>query len=91
MTVTCGDCGKRYDDAERDTGCPHPLLMPLKDLARKDAAYKLFGKGTVRFAHQRESGPDYRVQHITWNGYIGLDGMTDKVFAPDDLVPHKPE
>lgn len=85
MEMNCGDCGKPYDDFERTTLCPHGLIMPREDLDRKIAALKLYGKGAVRFAHQQESGPDHRVQWISWNGMIGLEGMAGE-FAPHLFV-----
>ncbi len=91
MNRACGDCGIEYDDAERNTLCPHPLIMPREDLDRKIAALKLYAKGGgIRFAHQQATGPDYRVQHITWNGFVGLEGMSGE-FAPHLFVANKPE
>lgn len=88
MNIDCGGCGKTYDDFERTTLCPHGLIMPREDLDRKIAALKLYGKGTVRFVDDRR-GPDYRVQWISWNGMIGLEGLEGD-FAPHLLVAGNP-
>ncbi len=81
MIVPCEECGLHYDDARRLTYCPHEPLMPDDDLARKDAGMALFGK-TVRFNHQRDSGPDMRVQSVGWNGMVTIDAF------PGEFAPH---
>ncbi len=83
MMVTCGLCRERYDDADCDTGCPHPLIMPRADLEQKKLAIELLGK-EVRFAHQ-ERGPWYRIQSMSWNGMLTLEGMSGE-FAPHLFV-----
>jgi hypothetical protein len=83
MLITCERCGERYDDADRNTICPHPLIMPRKDLEQKKLGIKLLGK-RVRFAHMEE-GPYFRVQAIGWNGMVELEGMSGE-FAPHIFV-----
>lgn len=85
MRVTCVECHCPYDDSERLTFCPHALIMPREDLDRKIAALKLAGK-RVRFAHQQETGPDYGVESIGWNGFITLRGFGQGQFAPHEFV-----
>jgi hypothetical protein len=86
MTVLCNrtGCGKFFDDAERSTICPHPLIMPREDLDRKIAAIELLGK-CVRFALSPESGPFYRVESINFIGMLSLAGMAGE-FAPHLFV-----
>lgn len=81
MDRTCDDCGMRYDDARRLTYCPHDPLMSDADLAQKDMAISLTGK-TIRFNHQHDTGPDFRVQSVGWNGMVTLDAF------PGEFAPH---
>ena len=82
MIVTCARCGEDFDDADRVTICPHPLIMPAEDLARKKLALEL--PSQVCFAHM-PTGPAYRVACIHWNGMVELDGMAG-AFAPHLFV-----
>ncbi len=84
MMVKCQECDKRYDDARRLTYCPHEPLMSDDDLAQKDAGMALIGK-TIRFNHQRDTGPDMRVQSVGWNGMVTLVDMVGE-FAPHLFV-----
>lgn len=86
MNVTCPDCGKRYDDADRLTLCPHELIMPAADLERKKAAIALMDGGTtVRFNHQQDSGPDFHIQAIDFFGMVTLRELSG-TFAPHLFV-----
>lgn len=38
MIIQCSKCGKTIDDADQTTVCPHGLIMPAEDLARKKKA-----------------------------------------------------
>jgi len=51
MIVKCESCGAEYDDAERDTGCPHKRFLSVEDQARKDAAI-----GLIVAAKERPNG-----------------------------------
>lgn len=86
MIVTCPDCAATYDDADRTTICPHELIMPAKDLARKKAALELIGKDLC-FAHE-PNGPVRRVQAVGWNGMVTIAGMVGE-FAPHLFVVAK--
>jgi hypothetical protein len=86
MIVTCPDCGDIYDDARKLTFCPHDGFLSTMDLKQKSAALELCGK-TVRFAHQRDTGPDHHVLSVSWNGMITLRDMADYgEFAPSLFV-----
>jgi hypothetical protein len=52
--------------------------MPRPDLDRKKQAISLMGK-SVRFNHETEP---IRIQAITWNGYICIEGI------PGEFAPH---
>ncbi len=79
MTVVCPHCQRPIDDAEQNTICPHPLIMPKADLEQKKAGLELLGKD-VSFAHQ-PNGPFHRVQGIGWNGMVTIEGFVGE-FAP---------
>lgn len=81
MTVTCGFCRERYDDADCVTLCPHALIMPRGDLEQKKLAITLLGK-EVRFAHQEVNPTWYRITSMGWNGMLTLDGL------PGEFAPH---
>ena len=82
MNVRCDDCGKEYDDAERDTGCPHERFLSVEDQARKDMAISLIVAGRpIRFAHQPD-GPTHRIQAVNWIGMVTLDDL------PGEFAPH---
>lgn len=86
MNVTCWECGLAYDDADRLTFCPHELIMPADDLARKKAAIALMdGGSTVRFNHQRDSGPDFHILGIDFIGMVTLRELPG-YFAPHLFV-----
>jgi hypothetical protein len=85
VNVTCKDCGKRYDDADCNTICPHPLIMSMPDLLRKKAAIAIMGK-RVRFAHMPDKPENYRnIMAIGWNGMITLAGEDA---AMGEFAPH---
>lgn len=83
MQISCTSCGLSYDDADRNTICPHPLIMPAGDLAQKKAGLALIGRA-VCFAHQPD-GPAHQVQAIGWNGMVTLRDMAGE-FAPHLFV-----
>lgn len=84
MQTECPKCGASYDDADRSTVCPHALIMPADDLARKKAGLALLERD-ICFAHE-PGGPIRRVQSVAWNGMITLHGMAGE-FAPHLFVP----
>jgi hypothetical protein len=86
MNTECRDCHQKYDDADRSTICPHPLLMPRKDLEQKKLGLSLLGR-PVRFAHMPGNAP-MRVQSVNWNGMVTVEGMVGE-FAPHLFVPEK--
>jgi len=79
MLRTCDTCRADYDDAECDTGCPHPLIMGREDLEQKKLALSLLGKD-ITFAHMPEE-PARHIQSVSWNGMVTISGMTGE-FAP---------
>lgn len=79
MTVTCSDCRKRYDDAERFTFCPHERFMSEDMLARKVAGLALLGK-RVTFNHMPDA-EGWRVSSCGWDGSLSLEGLAGE-FAP---------
>lgn len=82
MITTCKKCGLRYDDARKLTGCPHEPIMSDEDLAQKDAGIALaLIRGPVRFRHQIDTGPDFHVQAVGWNGMVTLSELPGE-FAP---------
>jgi hypothetical protein len=81
MQTECPNCGATFDD--RTTICPHPLIMPADDLARKKAALDLIGKD-LHFAHE-PGGPVRRIQSVGWNGMVTLHDMAGE-FAPHLFV-----
>ena len=83
MIVTCPDCGATYDDADCWTICPHRQFLCGEDAQRKKAALKLIGK-LVRFANEPE-GPWGRVQFVTWDGMVGIEGGSGE-FDPNLFV-----
>ena len=85
MMVRCEECGARFDDALRLTYCPHDKLMDDKSMKQKIAAIALSDGGPVRFAHQKNTGPDYRILSISWDGMITLDALHGE-FAPHLFV-----
>lgn len=84
MNTICNSCGVTLDDADRSTICPHPLIMPADDLAQKKAGLALMDRD-ICFAHEPD-GLVRRVQYVTWNGMVGLHGMSGE-FAPHLFVP----
>jgi len=83
MIVTCRNCEVEFDDAERNTICPHHLLMPKVDMARKDVALRLLGRD-VRFRDQPH-GPYRRIDSVGWKGMVTVAGMSGE-FAPHLFV-----
>lgn len=83
MNVSCDACGAIFDDADRTTVCPHDLIMPADDLARKKAGLDLIGRD-ICFAHE-PAGPVRRVQAVGWNGMVTLHDMAGE-FAPHLFV-----
>lgn len=86
MIVQCEDCGISFDDATRDTGCPHEQFMSDDDLKQKDLGILLLGRD-ICFAHQ-PNGPVHRIQSVGWNGMVTLHDMAGE-FAPHLFVIHK--
>jgi hypothetical protein len=72
-----------YDDADRTTICPHPLIMPADDLEQKKAGLALIGHA-VCFAHEPD-GPIYHIQAVSWDGMVTLREMAGE-FAPHLFV-----
>jgi len=88
MIIRCDACDLVYDDAERDTGCPHGRFLSVEDQARKDAAIALIVAGNrVCFAHQPD-GPAHRILAVNFIGMITLDDMVGE-FAPHIFVKAK--
>ncbi len=86
MIVTCRKCGKSFDDACRFTYCPHRLFLTRDEAEQKDLGLKLLMDGKpVRFAHQRESGPSYRINACGRMGMLTLEGLAGE-FAPHLFV-----
>lgn len=83
MIIQCSRCGTTFDDADCNTICPHPPIMPAEDLAQKKAALELMGKD-IYFAHQ-PGGPAHRIQGVSWNGMVTLHDMVGE-FAPHLFV-----
>lgn len=83
MIVKCDRCKRDYDDADRNTMCPHNLIMPAADLAQKKAALALCERN-ICFAHE-PYGPSHRIQSVSWNGMVTLHGMVGE-FAPHLFV-----
>lgn len=83
MMGKCCDCNTWYDDARRNTICPHDLIMPEADMDQKIAGLALCERD-VCFAHQPE-GPTHRVQSVSWNGMVTLTDMVGE-FAPHLFV-----
>lgn len=83
MIVQCCDCQKFFDDARRNTICPHDKFLTDDLIAQKDLAIWLIGK-EVCFNHM-PAGPRYRIQSVSWNGMVTLAGMTGE-FAPHLFV-----
>lgn len=86
MRVNCNKCGLSYDDADRDTGCPHDLIMAADDLAQKKAALELFGK-EICFASD-PNGVVHEIWAISYNGMVRLRDMKGE-FAPHLFVVKK--
>lgn len=80
MTRNCAFCGSLFDDADQSTVCPHPLIMPVADLAQKKRAIELMSRD-ICFAHQ-PAGPTHRIQSVGWNGMVTLHDM------PGEFAPH---
>jgi hypothetical protein len=85
MIVTCNDCGKHFDDAERWTCCPHEPFMSADDLAQKDLALSLIGK-EIRFAHM-PNGPYYRVQSVNYIGMVTIARANGDTMG-GEFAPH---
>lgn len=88
MKVDCKHCDLRYDDAERNTICPHDMIMDPEDLKQKDLALSLLGKD-ICFAHQPD-GPVHRIQSINFIGMVELHDMVGD-FGPHLFVLAKSE
>jgi hypothetical protein len=83
MKVTCEKCHLIFDDARRNTICPHPALMSDEALAQKDLAFSLIGK-KLNFNHE-PNGPGYQIESIGRTGMISLKGFAGE-FAPHLFV-----
>lgn len=83
MLRTCETCQKQYDDAERNTICPHSLIKSPEMQAQWEVGRELLGK-MVRFGHM-QPGQGWRVNSLTFDGMIGLEGWSDYV-APHLFV-----
>lgn len=84
MKVTCRNCGKDYDDAERSSICPHMRFRSTEDQKQHDAARAIFGKH-LRFADAPTIGKIYHVSSIGHDHMVWLAGMAGK-FKPDQFV-----
>lgn len=84
MNVTRIDCGQRYDDARCLTFCPHEEFISEFDAEMHDLAIKLTNK-PLRFAHEWESGPIYRIRSVGPTGMVTLDNLPGE-FAPSLFV-----
>lgn len=80
MNVTCTKCGTEFDDARRNTICPHPKIMSDADMDQKDAGLALIGKDIV-FNHQPD-GPIWHVQSVAFDGMVTLCDL------PGNFAPH---
>lgn len=78
MEITCNDCGRLYDDADRWTLCPHELLMPIEDLNRKKLALSLLEKPLRFKAGDLHAATPLRIESVSWNGYISFHGHADE-------------
>jgi len=85
MNVTCRDCLRVYDDAERWTYCPHERFMSVETLKQKDLGLSLLGKW-VRFRHQKPDSSLFLVMAVNWEGMVSLNEMAGE-FHPDLFVP----
>lgn len=88
MIVTCGSCGRSYDDAKCWTYCPHERFITDELAAQKDLAFSLVDE-RLRFAHEPVEGhPGYRVQSINHAGMVTLTAASGLVgeFAPHLFV-----
>ena len=83
MILSCPTCHLRFDDAERNTRCPHARLLAPADLERKVAAIKLIG----RRVRVKVDGPDSLprlIMCVDWVGRITLYGREGE-FDPGEL------
>jgi hypothetical protein len=74
MKVTCEECQAEFDDADCNTICPHPLIMPAEDLERKKLAFSLI-EIPLRFRGPVLSeifAPPLYIAGISWNGMVTL-------------------
>jgi hypothetical protein len=84
VTVTCPNCGKQYDDADRLTFCPHDLIMPAGELAQKKLALSLIGK-PLAFAHRPAGIGALKIESVGSTGMVTLQGWSGE-FAPHLFV-----
>lgn len=81
MLVKCEKCGKQFDDARRSTLCAHDPFLSEAELAQKDLAMTLLGQN-ICFNHHAPHGAKYRVQSVTFEGMVTIDGL------PGEFAPH---
>lgn len=85
MNILCVDCFTYFDDARRLSYCPHEPLASDEILDRKDAAARLLMANTVRFNHEADTGPDRKIQSVSWDGMVTLGDLAGE-FAPHLFV-----
>lgn len=73
MTMTCGKCGKVYDDAESWTICPHDSLKPGDMMGQWQMGRELIGKD-VHFLHQTPAEA-HHVNALKYDGSVGLEKL----------------
>lgn len=77
MLVTCEQCQAEFDDADCNTICPHPLIMPAEDLERKKLAISLIEIPLQFHGPQLTTifAPPLYICSISWNGMVMLRGL----------------
>lgn len=83
MKRRCEKCRKSFDDARRNTICPHEQFLPADLIEQKDLAISLIGK-ELCFNHMPD-GPRYKVQSVGFDGMITLCGGDE---LPGEFAPH---
>lgn len=73
MIQTCPKCHKEYDDARRNTFCPHAAFITEAEAKRKDYAMSLIDK-VIRFRSGYGPHGPQRIQSIQSSGFITLAG-----------------
>lgn len=80
MNVTCQQCGAVFDDAIRNTICPHPEIKSSAHRLQHEMAMGLIGK-QIRF-HHLPPGSGVRCYGVTFEGMVSIEGL------PGEFAPH---